>query len=57
MKRMKRLVPFLLLAVIVLVGTSQAFAGTGEMAGITTQGPTETQGIMAVILNLIAVIL
>ena len=51
MKKMKRLMSIMLWALVAIMGTSQAFAGTGEIAGITVLGPSETAGIVAAILD------
>ena len=58
MKSIKRLMGIMLWALVVILGTTQAFAngGTGEMMGITYQGPSETPGLLAVLIDYLALI-
>jgi hypothetical protein len=54
MNRMKRLMAIMLLALVATLGTPQAFAGPGEMVGIAAQAPAETDGVVAAILDYLA---
>jgi hypothetical protein len=56
MKSIKRLMPILIFALVAILMTPQAFAGTGEIAGKAAPMPTGTSGMMAAILNYFAVI-
>jgi hypothetical protein len=51
MRKMKRLVPIALWALVAMMSTSQVLAGPGEMVGVAAQGTSEAPGIMAAILD------
>jgi hypothetical protein len=68
MKRMKKLIGIMLLALVASLGTPQAFAGPGEVAGQplagptqvsgeTADGPGELPGVMVIILDYLAVMI
>ncbi|HEX8649615.1 MAG TPA: hypothetical protein VF708_02160 [Pyrinomonadaceae bacterium] len=61
MKRIKKLIGIVLLALVVSLGTPQAFAadGTAESPGVTapTNGTAESPGIVVIILDYLALML
>ena len=56
MKSIKRLMPIMIFALVTFLVTPQVFAGTGEIAGKTATVPNGTSGMMAAILDYLAVI-
>ncbi len=54
MKSIKKLMGIMLWALVAILGTPQAFAGTVDMLGKSALGPTETPGLMAVFLDYLA---
>ncbi len=62
MRKMKKLVSITLLAAVMCLSMSQAFAGdipsppapgTAESPGVTADGPSETPGIVSLLLELL----
>jgi hypothetical protein len=54
MKSIKKLMGIMLWALVAILGTPQVFAGTVDMMGKASLGPTETPGVMAVFLDYLA---
>ena len=57
MKSNKWLSRMTFFALMAIMGTQSAFAGTSEMLGIACPGPTETPGFVAVFLDYLALMI